>query len=217
MVKLKVVSSNDYRCLFVGVAALAATCFTACRATPAATPTPTVSADTWAVVDGRNISRDLVEKAYQRTQDTSQPLSGEEAWTAKLNVLNDVTVQDILLAKAAQLKLAVSDAELDAAYADAKKNIAEEAFQQEIARRGLTPADMREGLRRELLAQKVIAGEVGSKIAVTDQDVTDFFTANRAQFNLPEEAYHIAQIAVTPTRDPQVNNRAGDDAATPQA
>jgi hypothetical protein len=75
---------------------------------------------------------------------------------------------------------------------------------------------MREGLRRELLAQKVIAQEVGSKIAVTDKDVNDFFTANRAQFNLPEESYHIAQIAVIPGRDPQVNNRSGDDAATPQ-
>ena len=76
---------------------------------------------------------------------------------------------------------------------------------------------MREGLRRELLSQKVIAQEVGSKIVVADQDVTDFFNANRAQFNLPEEAYHIAQIVVTPIRDPQLANRSGDDASTPQA
>ena len=62
---------------------------------------------------------------------------------------------------------------------------------------------MREGLRRELLTQKVIEQEVGSKIAVTDQEVTDFFNANRAQFNVAEEAYHIAQIVVTPVRDPQ--------------
>jgi peptidyl-prolyl cis-trans isomerase SurA len=215
---LNVVSSNDYRRLFVVLASCAAAWFTsACRATPAAPPAPAVSADTWAVVDGRTISRDVVEKAYQRTQDTSQPLSDEETWTAKLNVLNDIIVQDILLAKAAQLKLAVSDSELDAAYADAKKNITDEAFQQELTRRGLTTADMREGLRRELLAQKVIAGEVGTKIAVTDKDVTDFFTTNRAQFNLAEESYHIAQIAITPIRDAQVANRSGDDATTPQA
>ena len=58
--------------------------------------------------------------------------------TAKLNVLNDVIVQDILLAKAAELKLTVADADIDAAYADAKKNISDEAFQQELTRRGLT-------------------------------------------------------------------------------
>jgi peptidyl-prolyl cis-trans isomerase SurA len=205
--------------VFVILGGLAAASFTwACRATP--TPpaaAPAVSADTWAVVDGRNISREAVEKAYQRTQDTSQPISDEEALTAKLNVLNDFIVQDILLAKAAELKVAVTDAELDAAYNDAKKNISDDAFQQEVTRRGLTTADMREGLRRELLTQKVITQEVVSKITVTDKEVSDFFTANRAQFNLPEEAYHVAQIVVTPVRDGQVANRSGDDATTPQA
>lgn len=198
----------------LAVASLAAACQSK-PAPPAAAPA--VSADTWAVVDGRNISRETIEKAYQRTVDTSQPLSDEETLTAKLNVLNDFIVQEILLTKAAELKLAVTDAELDAAYADAKKNISDDAFQQELTRRGLSVADMREGLRRELLAQKVIAQEVGSKVAVTDKEVSDFFTANRAQFNLPEEAYHIAQIVVTPVRDPQVPNRSGDDATTPQA
>ena len=209
---------DDHRHLFIVISALlAACCATACRSKPAAPAAAAVTPDTWAVVDGRNISRDVVEKAYLRTQDTSQPLSDEEAMTAKLNVLNDVIVQDILLAKAAELKLTVADADIDAAYADAKKNISDEAFQQELTRRGLTATDMREGLRREMLAQKVVAQEVGAKVAVTDKDVSDFFTANRAQFNLPEEAYHIAQIVVTPVREAQLTNRSGDDAATPQA
>src|SRR6185436_11853125 len=73
------------------------------------------------------------------------------------------------------------------------------------------------GLRREMLTQKVIEQEVSSKIAVTDQAVTDFFNANRAQFNVPEEAYHIAQLVVTPVRDAQLANGTGDDATTPQA
>jgi peptidyl-prolyl cis-trans isomerase SurA len=47
--------------------------------------------------------------------------------------------------------------------------------------------------------------------------VTDFFNANRSQFNVPEEAYHLAQIIVTPVREAQVANRSGDDATTPQA
>ena len=91
--------------------------------------------------------------------------------------------------------------ELDTAYANARKNITDDAFKQELTRRGLTPEDMREGLRREMLTQKVIEQEVGSKVAVTDQDVTGFFDANRAQFNVAEEAYHLAQIVVTPVRE----------------
>ena len=144
-------------------------------------------------------------------------LSDEEALTAKLSLLNDLIIQDIMMAKARGLKLEVAASELDTAFAEAKKNISDEAFQQELTKRGVTAADMREGLRRELLAQKVIDQEVGSKITVTAQEVSDFFLANRAQFNLAEEAYHIAQIVVTPVRDAQVANRTGDDAATPQA
>jgi peptidyl-prolyl cis-trans isomerase SurA len=46
--------------------------------------------------------------------------------------------------------------------------------------------------------------------------VAAFYEANKAQFNLTEDAYHVAQIVVTPERDPNVNNRTGDDAATPE-
>ncbi len=121
------------------------------------------------------------------------------------------------MAKAGQLKIAVTDAELDAADNDARKSITPEAFQQELTRRNLTAADMREGLRRDLLTQKVIEREVQSKIVVTDQEATDFFNANRERFNFPEEAYHIAQIAISPVRDPQLANRSRDDATTAQA
>jgi peptidyl-prolyl cis-trans isomerase SurA len=202
---------------FAVLSALAAACVAAaCRSTPA-TPETTVSTDTWAVVDGRPITRDDVEKAYRRTGEASQALSDEEALTAKLSLLNDLIVQEILLAKARELKIELSDTELDTAYAEARKNIPDQAFQQELTRRNVTVADMREGLRRELLSQKVIEQEVRSKIAVSDQEVTNFFNANRAQFNLAEDAYHIAQIVVTPVRDTQLSNRSGDDAATPQA
>ena len=205
-----------YRHLLVVLTALAAGFSAACRPAPAPPPAATVSVETWAVVDGRQITRVDVDQAYRRMQDSSQTPSEEEMLAAKLSVLNDLILQDILLAKARTLKLEVSAAELDMAYADARKNLADAAFQQELARRSLTPADVREGLRRELLAQKVITQEVGSKIAVTDQEVTAAFNANRAQFNLAEESYHLAQIVVTPARDAQVANANGDDAKTPQ-
>src|SRR5262249_26624016 len=48
------------------------------------------------------------------------------------------------------------------------------------------------------------------------QEVADAFTANRAQFNVAEESYRLAQIVVTPVREAQVANATGDDATTPQ-
>ena len=214
----KLPSGNRYRRHFVLLIALGAPGFGAgCRSTPATPPPAAVSADTWAVVDGREITRDFIEKTYRRTGGGSPELSEEEALTAKLTLLNEVIVQEILVAKAGQLKIELTDKELDTAYAEARKNIPEEAFQKELTRRNLTAADMRDGLRRELLSQKVVERELQSKVVVTDQEVRDFFNANRARFNFPEEAYHLAQIAITPQRDPQTANRLGDDAATPQA
>lgn len=211
-------TSGDYRHLVVVVSVLTAACGTAaCRSKPAPPPAA-VSPDTWAVVDGRNISREDVDKAYRRLQDTRQQTpSDEETLTAKLNLLNELITRELLIGKATQLKLDVAQADLDAAYADAKKNIPDDAFQKELTRRGLTAAEFREALRRELLARKVIAQEVGAKIAVTEQDISDFFNVNRAQFSVAEESYHIGQIVVTPVREAQGTNRSGDDAASPQA
>jgi parvulin-like peptidyl-prolyl isomerase len=174
------------------------------------------SADTWATVDGRSIMRDEVERAFRQSQDPAAPLSPEEAMTIKLSILNEMILQDILLAKASALKIEVADTELDAAYAERKKNIADNVFEEELKKRNLGGADMRENLRRELLAKKLLDQEVVSKVAVTDQDVNDFFTANRAQFTLAEESYHIAQIVITPDRAQQQINRTGNDATTPQ-
>ena len=189
----------------------------ACRSGSSPAPAA-VSADTWAVVDGRPITRDRVEKEFRRVRQGPQPMTDPEATLAKLSVLEDLIVEEILFAKAASLKIEVSQSELDAAYAEAQKAIpSQEAFQEELKRRSLTADDMREGLRRELLGRKILEQEVASKITVTDQEVMDFFNANRSQFNVPEESYHLAQIIVTPVREPQIANRTGDDAATPQA
>jgi peptidyl-prolyl cis-trans isomerase SurA len=188
---------------------------TACRSNSAGPAAP-VSPETWATVDGHDITRDYVEKAFRRTAG-QQTLSDEEALNAKLNLLNDLILQDILVAKAPALKVEVPDKDLDTAYNSAKANISDEAFQQELTKRNLSVTDMREGLRRELLSQKVIEHEVQSKVNVSDQEVSAFFDANRARFSFPEEAYHIAQIVITPVREPQLSNRSGDDATTPQA
>ena len=197
----------------VSVLALAALAG-ACRSTPPAPAAP--SADTWAVVGGREIKKADVDKAYRRTPQGSETLSEDEVLANKLALLNELIIQDILLAKARDLKIVLPDTDVDKAFADAKKNMTEQAFQDELKKRNLTADDMREEIRRDLLAQKVIERDVTSKVTVNDQDVTDFFTANKAQFNRSEEAYRIAQIVVTPVREAQIDNRSGDDAITPQ-
>lgn len=210
-------SSGVARWLAFPLLAIVALALTAACKPSAPPPPPPIPPDTWATVDGKTISRDEVEKTFRRIGNGAPTMSDEEALNTKLGILDDLITEEILLAKAQALKLEVPQAELDTAYNNAKNNMPEEAFQQELTKRSLTAADMREGLRRQLLTQKVIEREVSSKINVTDQQITDFFNANRSQFNLAEDSFRLAQIIVTPDRGAQVANRTGDDAPTPQA
>jgi peptidyl-prolyl cis-trans isomerase SurA len=197
--------------LFVALTLVLAGLSAACHSKPAAPP---VSAGAWAVVNGREITRDDVDKAYRRADQNARPLDEEEAFAARLALLDDLIAQEVFLAKARDLKIDVPASDLDTAYAEARKNIPEEALKQELAKRNLTAADMREGLRREMVVQRLFAREVSSKVSVTDQEIAAFYEANKSQFNRTEDAYHVAQIVVTPVKEEQVTNRTGSDATT---
>lgn len=202
----------------IAVALLGTFVLSACGGTNSPASAPAASANAWAVVDGKEITKDEVEKAYRRSAPAAnqpQP-SEEEVVTAKLNLLNEMIVQELLLAKAAALKIELPQADLDKAYDEAKKDIPPSAFEEELKSRNLTAADMREDLRRNLLAQKVVDQEVVAKATPTDAEVTAFFESNKAQFNRTEDAVRIAQIVITPVREQQRTNRTGSDASSPQ-
>jgi peptidyl-prolyl cis-trans isomerase SurA len=209
-------AATNVRLSFAAIALTAACSAAACGGGASSTSSASASENTWAVVEGREITRDQVDKAYRRTQQAAQPMSEEETMTAKLTLLNDLILQDILLAKATALKIEIPANELDAAFKQAKGNMSDDQFNQELTKRNVTAADMRETLRRELVTNKVIEHEVQAKITVSDQEVKTFFDANREQFNFPEPAYRIAQIVITPVREPQQSNRLGDDAQSPE-
>jgi peptidyl-prolyl cis-trans isomerase SurA len=185
---------------------------------PAEAPAKAVGADVWATVDGREIHRDEVEKAYRSTVDpsASPAPSADEVLTVKLNVLDELITQDVLVARAKAAGLEASDADVDKALADRKGSGTDEAFQLQLAQRGFTLDDFKRGIKRELTTQKILERDVTSKINVSDKDVEGFFNENRAQFNLKETQYRLAQIVVAAGRDPQVRNRLNDDASTPE-
>jgi peptidyl-prolyl cis-trans isomerase SurA len=212
---------STLRQLFLFGALAAAAVFAGCGspsapAAPAAPAPPPITADTWAVVDGRQVMRADVDKAFARNRDPNQTLSEEETLIAKLRLLDEHIVQELLIERAPALQITVTDAEIDKAYSDAKSGATDDVFKQELTRRNLTETDVRDSIRRDLTVQKVLQKEVTDKVTVSDQEVTDLFNANKSSFNLPEDAVHIAQIVVTPSRDQQIANRSGNDATTPQ-
>jgi peptidyl-prolyl cis-trans isomerase SurA len=97
-------------------------------------------------------------------------------------------------------------------FTESKSPYTEEEFQKKLKDTSLTVDDLKTDIRRQLSVQKLLNREVIAKIAITDQDILDFYNKNRAQFNVAEPQFHIAQIVVTPHPDPTVHNRKNDKA-----
>src|ERR1700682_1091143 len=171
------------------------------------------AADVWAVVNGTEIKRDDVEKYYRsQVNPEAQEPSQEEALSLKLNVVEQLINNEILLERAKKLNLEASDGEVEDKFTELKSPFTEEEFQRQLKARGMSVDDLKRDLRRQLSIQKLLNREGVAEISITDQDVSDFYNANKAQFNVAEPQYRIAQIVVTPRKEPQVRNRKNDDA-----
>jgi len=169
--------------------------------------------DVWAVVNGKEIKREEIDKYYRtRVNPEGQEPSQEESLSLKLNVLDELINNEILLERAKKLNLEASDGEVEDKFTELKSPYTEDEFQRRLKEQGATVDDLKSDLRRQLSIQKLLNREVVAKISITDQDVSDFYNANRPQFNVAEPQYHIAQILVTPRKEQQIRNRKNDDA-----
>jgi peptidyl-prolyl cis-trans isomerase SurA len=169
----------------------------------------------WATVNDQPITRDDTEKYYRaRLAGQTTPPSQDEALSLMLSVLDELVNNEILVQRARQAGVEATDGEVEDKFTEAKQPFTEEAFQRQLKDTGMTVDDLRRNIRQQVSVQKLINREILSKIAPTDQDVTNFYNDNRAQFNVAEVTYHLAQIVVTPTKDAQLRNRKNDDATT---
>ena len=170
--------------------------------------------DVWAMVNGKEIKREEVDKYYRtRVNPEGQEPSQEESLSQKLNVLDELINNEILLEKAKKLNLEASDGEVEDKFTELKSPYTEDEFQRRLKDQAMTVEDLKLELRRQLSIQKLLNHEVVAKISITDQDISGFYDANKAQFNVAEPQYHIAQIVVTPRKEQQIRNRKNDDAA----
>jgi len=170
--------------------------------------------DVWANVNGKEIMREEVEKNFRSRLNPDSPApSQEEALSLKLSILDELVNSEILLQRASKLNLVASDAEVEDKFTASKSPYTEEEFQRKLKESGLTVDDLKSDIRRQLSIEKLLNREIVAKISITDQDVADFYGANRSQFNFVEPQYHLAQIVVTSRPDPAVHNRKNDKAA----
>src|ERR1700739_2671594 len=168
--------------------------------------------DLAAVVDGRKIYRTDIEKYYQnQTSGSDQQPVGEQATNLRLSILRELIDNEILMRRAEKLGLLAADDEVERKLNEIKSPYTKEEFDARLKDKKITIDDFKRDLRRSLTVDKVLNKEITSKINITDQDVSTYYNEHKAEFNLIEPQYHLAQIVVT-TAPGQVHNLKNDKA-----
>jgi peptidyl-prolyl cis-trans isomerase SurA len=166
-----------------------------------------------ATVNGRAITYAELDKQFEsQFGGGGERSSGDQALIQKLEVLRTLVDNEIMLQRAEKLGLMAGDADVDAKFNELKAPYTQEEFQKQLDARKMTVDELKVQLRRDLSVQKLFNKEITSKITITDKDITDFYAANKASFNLAEPQIHMAQILVTPAPDPNVRNLKNDKA-----
>jgi len=160
-----------------------------------------------AVVNGHSITYVELEKTYQ-TQYPQQPqgVNRDLVLSQKLDLLTSLITNEILLQRAEKLGLTAVDADVDTEINKMKAPYTKEGFERQLADRHMTIGDMRAQIRQRLTVEKLINKEITSQVNITDADVTNFYNANKASFNLAEAQVHLAEILVTPDANTPVRN-----------
>src|ERR1035438_2757406 len=157
--------------------------------------------DVMASINGRKIYRTEVDKYYaNQTAGSDQQPTGEQSVSLRLSILNELIETEILMRRAEKLGLLATDEEVDRKLNEIKSPFSAEDFAARMKEKNITLDDFKRDIRRSVTVDKVMNKEVTSKINVSDQEISDYYVAHKAKFNLIEPQYHLARIFVTPMR-----------------
>jgi peptidyl-prolyl cis-trans isomerase SurA len=164
-------------------------------------------------VNGKEISVAQVDSYFKvRTADLPEKPTGDAADIAKLEILRQLIETEIMSQKAEELKLKPTDTEIDAQLKNLKGSTSDDVFKKTLTDRGISEIDLRREISQNLMMEKVVENQVGSRVQVTDADIQKFYDANKPSFNVTETLYRIGVIAVTSDPNAQVNNLQNDKA-----
>lgn len=175
------------------------------------------AADVVATVNGKDIMRAELDRNYQASLGGApQKLSEEESDIRRLTILHQMITDEILQQRAAKLNLSASDEDVNAKITEIKAPYTQEEFDNQLKQRNMTLDDLKRNIRRSLTKDKLINKEIESKVNVTNAEISSYYATHKAEFNLIEPQYHMAQIVVTSTPAQQAgnlqNNKATNDA-----
>jgi len=149
------------------------------------------------IPDPPNFTRCVATLRGQSRPARGQPAPTDVTLRAQCRQQNEALVQQTMSTliqnvwvekEAAKQGITASDAEVQRQLAQTKRQSfpSEKAYQRFLKQSGMTPADVLERIKVQVLAAKITRKIQGSSSPVTDAQIQSYYNRNRAQFALPE-------------------------------
>ncbi len=153
-----------------------------------------------AIVNDDIITSWEVEQASKpliRDAEKKGVLSDANRRELRTNVVTGLIDKKLAEQKIKELNIKVSDDELRQAIEDVRKqnNLTQESLMMALAGQGLTFEQYRSQMREQLERLRLVSQEVKAKIQVGEQEVRDYFEANRSLYT-EEESFRARHIFI---------------------
>jgi hypothetical protein len=102
----------------------------------------------------------------------------EEMRNAQQRLLNQLTVEMIILERAKELGLSISDEEINKAVNEIKSDYPEDTFEKTLLKTAVSYEIWEARLKNRLLMQKVVDTELKDKIVITPEDIAEYYERN---------------------------------------
>ncbi len=103
---------------------------------------------------------------------------------ARLSLLNQLVEQMIILERAREQNIDISDSEVEEVIAGIKKDYPEGEFDKTLLEYAISYQSWKEALKNRLLIEKVIAEELEEKVVITPGIISEYYERNYDRFFL---------------------------------
>ncbi|HEX8149190.1 MAG TPA: SurA N-terminal domain-containing protein [Pyrinomonadaceae bacterium] len=149
-----------------------------------------------ATVNGKEITLSDVDRIVNQ-QAQGQQLSTLQQAAVRLQVLDRLIERQVLYARAEKEKTVPNDDEVNTLISQQKQRATVEEWEKTLKESNLTEEQVRDEARKDLAINK-LQEKLYGKITIRDQEVNDFYGANRQQFVNPR-GVSLADIVVDPS------------------
>ena len=129
-------------------------------------------------IDDFNMAFEIVRAAYPY----NALKSSADFKKARLSLLNQLVEQMIILEKAGEQNICISDSEVEEVIEGIKKDYPEGEFDKTLLEYAISYQSWKKALKNRLLIEKVIIAELEEKIVITPESISEYYDRNYDRF-----------------------------------